>query len=65
MTSKQFAAVIGFAFVLTWITLGFADAVLCALAAALAATAFAAAAGELDLADLRDRLRTADDRRVP
>ena len=54
---KQFAALFGFAFVVAWIALGFANAILCLLGAAVFYAIAAVAQGELDLGDIQNRLR--------
>ena len=54
---KQFAALLGFAFVAAWIAFGFGDAILCLVGAAVFAAAAAVAQGELDLSDVQSRLR--------
>ncbi len=56
MITKTYAAALGFAFVAAWIALGFGDAVLCLLGAAVFAAALAFWQGELDLAELQDQL---------
>lgn len=56
MTPTQFAALIGFLFVAAWAALGFGDAVLCLIGAGLFAAISAFQRGELDLADLQERL---------
>jgi hypothetical protein len=56
MTSTQFAAVLGFAFVAAWVAFGFGYAVLCLIGAALFYTAALVVRGELDLGDLQSRL---------
>lgn len=57
MDTSQFAAIIGFAFVAAWIGLGFGEAVLCLIGAALAYGAALVARGEIDLGEVQDRLR--------
>jgi hypothetical protein len=47
---------LGFAFVAAWIGLGFGDAVLCLLGAAIFYATASFLEGELDLADLQARL---------
>jgi len=54
---KQFAALLGFAFVAAWISFGFGNAILCLLGAAVFAAVAAVAQGELDLGEVQDRLR--------
>ncbi len=59
MTTKQYAALLGFLFAAVWISRDFGDALLCLLGAA-AFYAFAAfATGELELGEVQDRLRGA------
>lgn len=58
MMPTQFAALIGFLFVAAWAGLGFGDAVLCLIGAGLFAALSAFQRGELDLADLQERLST-------
>jgi hypothetical protein len=55
MTPPYFAALIGFLFVAAWAALGFGDAVLCLLGAAVFYAAAAFYRGELDLAALQQR----------
>ena len=54
---KQFAALLGFAFVVAWIAFGFGNAILCLVGAAVFYAIAAVAQGELDLGDIQDRLR--------
>jgi len=54
---KQFAALLGFAFVAAWIAFGFGNAILCLLGAAVFCAIAAVAQGELDLGDIQNRLR--------
>jgi hypothetical protein len=54
---KQFAALLGFAFVAAWIAFGFGNAILCLLGAAVFYAVAAVAQGELDLGDIQNRLR--------
>ncbi|WP_354700050.1 hypothetical protein DSM112329_00312 [Paraconexibacter sp. AEG42_29] len=56
MSTKQFAAILGFGFAVVWITLGLGDAVLCLIGAGAFAVAVAIALGEIDLAELQSRL---------
>jgi hypothetical protein len=58
MNPQQLAALLGFLFVAAWAALGFGDAVLCLLGAAVFYTATAFYRGELDLADLQQRAAT-------
>ncbi len=55
MTSKQFAALLGFAFVAAWIGFGFGDAILCVVGALVLYLAAGVRDGEIDLAELQDR----------
>ena len=55
MTSPQFAALLGFLFVATWVAFGFGNAVLCLLGAGLFMLASAFYRGELDLAAIQER----------
>ena len=55
ITRKHLAAVLGFAFVAAWIGLGFGDAVLCLLGAAIFYAAVSFREGDLDLAELQGR----------
>ena len=55
MTSTQFAAVLGFAFVAVWIAVGFGSAVLCLVGAAGFYAAVLFLRGDLDLAELQSR----------
>lgn len=57
ISTKQFAAVLGFAFVGVWIAAGFGDAVLCLLGAGIAYAAVAFYQGDLDLDEVQSRLR--------
>lgn len=61
MEMKQFAAVLGFAFVVTWIALNFGFALLCLIGAAVFYAGAAVIHGELDLSDVQDRLRSGGD----
>ena len=54
--SKQFAALLGFAFVAAWIGFNFGYAVLCLLGAAIGYAVAAFAQGELDLGELQQRV---------
>jgi hypothetical protein len=55
MTPPYFAALIGFLFVAAWAVLGFGDAVLCLLGAAVFYLVTAFYRGELDLEGLQQR----------
>jgi len=67
MDQNQFLAVLGFGFVAAWIGAGFGSAVLCLLGAGLFWAAGLIAKGELDLAEVQERLRSqgAPDRSSP
>ncbi|HEX5192189.1 MAG TPA: hypothetical protein VFW09_05240 [Solirubrobacteraceae bacterium] len=56
MTNQRYGAALGFAFVAAWIAFGFGDAILCLVGAAVFAAAAAYWRGELNLADLQDRI---------
>lgn len=56
MTTTQFAAALGFAFVVTWIAFGFGSAVLCLVGAAVFYAAALVLRGDIDLADVQRRL---------
>lgn len=58
MTLKQFLGLLGFLFVAAWIGFSFGDAILCLLGAALFAGVGAVVQGDVDLAELQDRMRT-------
>ncbi len=58
MTLKQFLGLLGFLFVAAWIAFSFGDAILCLLGAGLFAGAGAIVQGDVDLAELQDRMRT-------
>lgn len=55
MKDTQFAALLGFLFAAAWAALGFGDAVLCLLGAAVFYAIVAFHAGDLDLTDLQRR----------
>ena len=57
-TRKWFLALLGFLFVAAWIALGFGDAVLCLLGAALFYMVGAVLDGEIDLGEMQDRMRS-------
>ncbi|MGI8593831.1 MAG: hypothetical protein ACR2ML_05615 [Solirubrobacteraceae bacterium] len=59
MNPKHLAALLGFAFVVAWIAFGLGNALLCLLGAALFYAAAALAQGEIDLAQLQDRIQGA------
>jgi len=63
MTSRQFAALLGFLFGAAWIGFGFGEAILCLVGAgAFAGLLYAGEAflrGDIDLGDVQDRLRSA------
>ncbi len=56
MTTTQFAASLGFAFVVIWIAFGFGSAVLCLVGAAVFYAVALFLRGDLDLADVQSRL---------
>jgi len=56
MDQNQFFALLGFGVVAAWIGFGFGSAVLCLLGAALFWAVAAIASGELELAEVQDRL---------
>ncbi len=55
MKPQQLAALLGFLFVAAWATLGFGDAVLCLIGAAVFYVITAVLRGELDLGELQQR----------
>lgn len=55
MNPQQLVALFGFLFVAAWASLGFGDAILCLVGAAVFAAATAFYRGELDVADLQQR----------
>ena len=55
MTPKQLAGLIGFLFVAAWAALGFGDAILCLIGAAVFYGVTAFYRGELNLDDLQQR----------
>jgi hypothetical protein len=55
MKETHFAALLGFLFAAAWAALGFGDAVLCLLGAAVFYTIAAVRVGDLDLTDLQRR----------
>lgn len=62
MNPQQLAALLGFLFVAAWAALGFGDAVLCLIGAAVFYAVTAFSRGELDLAELQQR---ASEQRTP
>jgi hypothetical protein len=56
ITSKHFAALMGFAFVAAWIGFSFGEAILCLVGAVLFYYAAAVLEGDLDLGELQARL---------
>ncbi|MEJ7568497.1 MAG: hypothetical protein WKF41_09565 [Gaiellaceae bacterium] len=56
MTSSQFAAALGFAFVAVWIAMGFGSAVLCLAGAAVFYAVVLLVRGDVDLAEVQSRL---------
>ena len=56
MTQKQFAALLGFAFVAAWISFNFGYALLCLLGAGAFYAGASFLQGELDVAEVQDRL---------
>ncbi len=56
MTTTQFAALLGFAFVAAWIALGFGFAILCLVGAAVFYVGALFLRGDLQLADVQSRL---------
>jgi hypothetical protein len=56
MNPQQLAGLIGFLFVAAWIAFGFGDAILCLVGAAGFYLAAAFFRGELDLAELQQRV---------
>jgi hypothetical protein len=58
ITPKHLAAALGFAFAAAWIGFGFGYAILCLVGAGAFYLGASFMQGELDLADLQDRLRT-------
>ena len=62
MTSKQFAAALGFAFIAAWVGFGFGDALLCLLGALVGYLVWAVRDGEIDLGELQSRMTSFSDR---
>ena len=58
MSTKHFAALLGFAFVAAWIGFGFGEALLCLLGAGAFYGLVLVLEGQVDLGDLQDRLRS-------
>jgi hypothetical protein len=56
ITSKHFAALMGFAFVAAWIGFSFGEAILCLVGAVVFYYAAAVLEGDLDLGELQARL---------
>ena len=56
MTTRQFAALIGFAFVAAWIALSFGYALLCLLGAGAFYALAAVLEGDIDLGELQSRV---------
>lgn len=56
MNPQQLAALLGFLSVAAWAALGFGDAVLCLIGAAVFYLVAAVLRGELDLAELQERV---------
>lgn len=54
----QFAAILGFAFVALWVVASFGQAILCLVGALAFAALSAYRSGELDLAEINDRLQS-------
>lgn len=56
MRPAQFAALLGFLFVVVWVAGDLGDAILCLIGAAVFSLAAAAYRGELDLTELQQRV---------
>lgn len=56
LTTKHFAAILGFAFAAAWIAFSFGGAIVCLLAAGVFYAAAAFLQGDLDLAEVQSRL---------
>jgi hypothetical protein len=56
MTTRHFAALIGFAFVGAWIALSFGDALLCVIGAGVFYAIAAVREGDIDLGELQARV---------
>ncbi len=65
MNPQQLAAVLGFLFVAAWAALGFGDAILCLVGAAVFYLATAMYRGELDLEALQQRTSGSRPTRTP
>jgi len=65
MNQKQFLALLGFAFVVAWLSFNFGYALLCLLGAGLFYGAGAFLQGELDLGDVQDRFTSRQGARPP
>lgn len=57
MSQPQFAAILGFAFVAVWVASTLGEAVLCLVGAAAFWAVSSYLRGELDLADINERLQ--------
>jgi hypothetical protein len=64
MKPEQLAALLGFLFVAAWAALGFGDALLCLIGAAVFYLAIVVYRGELDLAELQQRASQSRARRA-
>lgn len=65
INTKHIAAAFGFAFVAAWIGFGFGYAILCLVGAAAFYATASFMQGELDLAEIQDRLRTPSQAAAP
>ena len=65
MNPQQLAAVLGFLFVAAWAALGFGEAILCLIGAAVFYLATAMYRGELDLEALQQRTSGSRPTRTP
>ncbi len=59
MNQKQFLALLGFAFVVAWLSFNFGYALLCLIGAGLFYAVGAFLQGELDVSEVQDRVRGA------